>query len=357
MGTIIKREGRKGTSYRVQLRRHGKLLRNVSGSLSKTFSSYATARKWMIEQEALLEKDTPEIQEPGALSFGDLLQRYENEIERYKAESTIARERSILDFWKKNLGSCVLTSITPSLINQNMMFLSKNNKPSTVRRYFCTLSAVFAVAVKEWDLLQFNSCLKVRKPKQVQGPIRYLSAWERECLLKAAQDSRLRCMYPLIVLGLDTGARKSELLNLRWADVDIGNQRVTYWRRKSGSPHTVPISEFCLVVLVEWHQWIGEHEEYAQHYKPSGYVFQNVPGKIACIRTEWYRLLKVADIEGFKFHNLRSSCAVDILNNGGSLMAVKAVLGHASINATMAYSTLAQSTLHDVIEAASRKFQ
>ena len=73
MGTIIKREGRKGTSYRVQLRRHGKLLRNVSGSLSKTFSSYATARKWMIEQEALLEKDTPEIQEPGALSFGDLL--------------------------------------------------------------------------------------------------------------------------------------------------------------------------------------------------------------------------------------------------------------------------------------------
>jgi hypothetical protein len=60
MGTIIQREGRKGTSYRTQIRRHGRLMRNISGSLSKTFDSYSAARKWLIEIEAFVVVATVE---------------------------------------------------------------------------------------------------------------------------------------------------------------------------------------------------------------------------------------------------------------------------------------------------------
>ena len=210
---------------------------------------------------------------------------------------------------------------------------------------------VFSVACTEWKLIPTNPALLVRKPKIIEKRVRYLSAWERQRLLHAAKNCRVPCMYALIVLALDTGARKTELLNLKWSDVDIGNQRILIWRRKNHRPHTVPISDFCLEVIVNWHQELGEYIEEAE------YVFVTMEGKKQYIKDVWYEILKKAELTNFKFHHLRSSCAVDILNAGGSLMAVKQILGHESINSTMVYSTLAESSLNEVIQRSSSKFK
>src|SRR5438309_7501995 len=103
MGTIIKRQGRKGLSYRAQIRKHGRFLRNTSDSLSKTFSSYHEARKWITEQEALLDKGIPVPQElppPEVVTFHGLIDRYEKEVEPYKAVNTIKCDKFQLHYWR-----------------------------------------------------------------------------------------------------------------------------------------------------------------------------------------------------------------------------------------------------------------
>jgi hypothetical protein len=62
---------------------------------------------------------------------------------------------------------------------------------------------------------------KVRKPKEPRGRVRFLSDDERQRLLDACKASDSRYLYIVTVLALSTGARKMELLNLTWQDVDL----------------------------------------------------------------------------------------------------------------------------------------
>jgi integrase len=59
------------------------------------------------------------------------------------------------------------------------------------------------------------------KPKVPRGRVRFLSDDERQRLLAACQASRNPYLYTIVVLALATGARRGELLTLRWPDVDL----------------------------------------------------------------------------------------------------------------------------------------
>jgi len=144
MGTIIKREGRRGTSYRVQLRRHGRILKNQSDSLSKTFKTYSEARKWMIEQEALIEKN-PVAQvphHPTIYTLHDAIVCYEQEVVPYKAASTQHTERAGRRYFDEHLGHILLTHLTGSMLNACITDVMKTHKLSTSKRYFALINGV-----------------------------------------------------------------------------------------------------------------------------------------------------------------------------------------------------------------------
>ena len=113
MGTITKIEGKRGTSYRVQLRHHGKFLQNIS--TCRTFKNYADAKSWMIDQEANYQKGgSPSISDP--LKFSAVIDRYKLEVEAFKLPRTQETERHILQHWNEQLGHLNIHQISGTLI-------------------------------------------------------------------------------------------------------------------------------------------------------------------------------------------------------------------------------------------------
>src|SRR5215470_15693564 len=110
-------------------------------------------------------------------------------------------------------------------------------------------SHVFTVAVREWQWCADNPVRKVSKPREARGRVRFLSDDERERLLAACQTSRNKHLYTITVLALATGARRGELLNLRWSDVDLKRGTLTFHQTKNGERRAVPLTGHALDVL------------------------------------------------------------------------------------------------------------
>ena len=90
---------------------------------------------------------------------------------------------------------------------------------------------------------------KVRKPKEPRGRVRFLTEDERERLFAACKVSRSRYLYLIVVLAISTGARRGELLSLRWPDVDLKRNTLTFHETKNGERRAVPCTGHALDLL------------------------------------------------------------------------------------------------------------
>jgi len=162
----------------------------------------------------------------------------------------------------------------------------------TVKRWLAALSHCFAVAVQEWQLCDENPVLKITKPRERRGRIRYLSDEERHQLLEACQASRHPYLYLVVMLALATGARRGELLALRWPDVDLKRNTLTFHETKNGERRAVPLIGQALALI-------------SQHAKvrrlDTALVFPNATGKRPVgIREAFEGAVERADITGLQ---------------------------------------------------------
>jgi integrase len=213
--------------------------------------------------------------------------------------------------------------------------------PPTVNRYLAALSHACGVAVKEWGWLEENPLRKVSKLKESRGRTRFLLDDERAQLLKACQQSDNAYLYPIVVIALSTGMRKSEILNLKWQDIDLDKGAIILHETKNGERRRVPLQHIAL-------------ENIKQHGKVRNlkcdYVF---PSHKTCqpidIRAPWEKALKDAQIENFRFHDLRHSAASYLAMNGASLAEVAEVLGHKTLQMVKRYAHLSEAHTSAVV--------
>lgn len=129
-------------------------------------------------------------------------------------------QNSQLAWWSARLGQLPLEELTPAIIGEHRDKLCRGRSGSTVNRYLAALSAVLSEAVREWMWLEQNSVRRVRRPPEARARVRFLSDDERERLLQACRESASSALYMVVVLALSTGARKGELLSLKWSQGD-----------------------------------------------------------------------------------------------------------------------------------------
>ena len=79
-----------------------------------------------------------------------------------------------------------------------------------------------------------------------------MSEEERERLLKACGESSDSRLFLLVVLAVSTGARKGELLGLRWRDIDLKRQVAVLHETKNDERRALPLSGVALETLVEY---------------------------------------------------------------------------------------------------------
>src|ERR1051326_5963047 len=155
-----------------------------------------------------------------ARTVSDLLHAYERDYLPTKAPSTAKQQRLLFRTFHAELGQILLTDLTPARLRDWARHLSETYAPGTVNRYLNMLSGPLRVAVMDYEWLKENPMDKVKKPTQAPGRTRFLSEDEQVRLLFYCNHSRNLFLYEIVLLALTTGARKREILSLRWQDVD-----------------------------------------------------------------------------------------------------------------------------------------
>ncbi|ELS9388277.1 tyrosine-type recombinase/integrase [Salmonella enterica] len=198
-------------------------------------------------------------------------------------------------------------------------------KPSSVNRYINRLSGMFTVLAKigVWDNdhpVRGISRLYV-KPSEMA----FLSKKETAALLAALEGD----YYRVALLCLSTGARWGEASVLKGEQV-IHN-RVTFLETKNGKKRTVPISQAVFDLIKT---------------QDTGSLF-NVKYHLFC-----HMLKKVKpDLpRGQAAHVLRHTFASHFVMNGGNIIALQRILGHATIQQTMTYAHFAPDYLADAMK-------
>jgi integrase len=350
MATIEKRTDSKGeTSFRVKIRLRGYPVQTA------TFDRITDARKWVQDTEsAIREGRYFKTAEAKKHTVKELIERYEKEILPRKPKSIIDQKIQ-LNWWKENIGAYLLSDLTPSLIIEyRTKLLSEPSKrgglkrtDATANRYFAVLSHCLTIAFKEWEWIQENPILRVKKLKEPRGRVRFLNDEEREKLLQACKESQSQFLYILVVLAISTGARKMELCSLNWEDVDLNRGLIILHDTKNGERRALPLVGIAKDLMKNHHK---NRSENTNRVFPAKNLIDPID-----IRTPFETALKKAEIEDFKWHDLRHSCASYLAMNGATLAEIAGVLGHKTLSMVKRYSHISDAHTAGVVERMNSK--
>jgi len=213
---------------------------------------------------------------------------------------------------------------------------------------------------KQIPSVQFPTC---SVPKQ---RVRYLSVEEERRLLAELNPMRsgtglrpyaersdalkrsMQDAHDLVVLLLDTGARYSEIANIKWSQIDLQRGEIRLWRPKVQNEGIIMMTDRASAIFgARLAAGVGE------------FVFTNKRGAARGYRVQSIRkAIKRAGLADCKIHTLRHTVASRLIQNGMSVYEVKSILGHTDIRTTMMYAHLEQGAVgvkaKNVLEALNR---
>lgn len=324
------------TAYEVRVRRKGQPERTLTcPTLREARKQRDTSRSqaWEGKHNQGAEGRRKTVTE---LCEAFLQARYNNRTDH----SHYVTHKGHLDWWCAQIGECRLAHITPQLLVKYREDLLTRVTPATCQRYLASLSGALTWAMRdERQWVTVNPVRLVAKPKD-QRPqeererVRFLSADERTRLFAACAQSRSPWLYEIVLMALATGARRGEIMTLHWRDIDLQTGTVCFRRTKNGSDRTITLVEPVLTLIRgRYHGSVTP--------RPETYVFPSPCGtKPANIQTAWDNAVRNADLENFRFHDLRHTTASYLRMNGHSLADIGDVLGHRSLSVTRRYAHL-----------------
>ncbi len=151
----------------------------------------------------------------------------------------------------------------------------------------------------------------------------------------------------MAVLALSTGARYGELLNLTWDVVDMKRSVITLHDTKNGERRVLPLVGHAKDIIIQ-HSKVRRLD--------TKLLFPNRAGdKPAHIRTAFENARKKAQIEDFRFHDLRHSAASYLAMNGASLAEIADILGHKTLQMVKRYAHLSEAHTSKVVASMNEK--
>jgi integrase len=206
--------------------------------------------------------------------------------------------------------------------------------PATVIRELNTISHAIEIATREWGLwLPRNPVKIVRRPRAPAGRKRRLELGEEGRLLAACDEGRGALLKPLIILAIETAMRRSELLGLRWVDIDLTARVAHLSMTKNGESRNVPLSHRAIEVL--------------QHLKAThaGQATRVFPMSGNAVRLAFERLRARGQLNDLHFHDLRHEAISRLFERGLNIAEVSTISGHKELRMLQRYTHLRAADL------------
>jgi integrase len=317
----------------------------------ESFRTRGLAKKWIQDTESAI-RDGRHFKSAEAKrhTLGELIDRFITQwLPKYPKRQ--AKQTALLTWWKIRLGHLLLTEVTPSKISEARdALLSESTvrgalrSSSTVNRYLAALSKAIGIAITEWGWLDDSPLRKVAKPSEAPGRNRFLNLEEKDRLLEACKASTNPHLYPLISLALLTAMRYGELIGLHWSDIDFERNSITLRETKNGDRRVVPLIPAAAAIFKQLPSYTP---------CPVGQVFQterrNNRKGVPSIRQAFAKAMKAAEIDGFRFHDLRHTAASYLAMSGATQGELMAILGHRSPHMTRRYAHYSQKHIADLM--------
>ena len=349
MASIQERKKNGKPSYTAKIRLKG------HQPVFQTFTRKTDAVRWASQTEAAITEGrffkTAESQKH---TLSDLIQRYIRDVLPRKAKVYV-EYASQLKWWEEQIGDVRLSDLSTALISEKRDLLSrtitnrkKQMSPARVNRYMAALSTALNTSIREWEWMEDNPMRKISKLKEPRGRVRSLSKEEREHLLAACKGSVNNNLYLAVVLALSTGARQQEIWGLRWSEVNFETGFITFTETKNDEFRSVPLKGHACELLLE---------HYRIRRKDSDIVFPSKknPAVSYDFRNPWKKALVVAEVEDFRWHDLRHSCASYLAMNGVPMLTIAEILGHKTLSMVQRYTHLSTEHLTEAISDIDKK--
>lgn len=229
----------------------------------------------------------------------------------------------------------------------------KTLSPASIHRVHEIISSMFSSAYK-WDLVPYNPCSKVTKPKYKSTKMTcYDEGTLKRLINKLLEIAPLKhkCFILLAILG---GFRRGEIVGLHWDDIDFKNKKITINRsvyylggegvnekstKTDSSNRTIAISGICFDLLKQWRAEQGKMRlALGDKWNGSENIFTTDDGRIMNPTTgpKWFsEFLKKHGFPHIRFHDLRHTFATLLISYNVDVKTVSHKLGHASPTTTM----------------------
>jgi integrase len=346
MATIVQRQLASGSvSWQARIRIKGFPLH------SRTFADLQSAAQWARRREGHLrariqrfkdDNDLRRIARSKSLeqsTLGDLLVRYRDTITPTKrgAEQEVWRIGGML---KQSICLHLAVRLSAMHVAEWRDGRLREVSGSTVNRELNLFGHVIEIASKEWGLqIPVNPFRGIRRPPSNPSRERRLKDGEEARLLDAARLSRSGYLEDVIVIAIETAMRQGEVIGLEWDRVDLDACSIRLDKTKNGRTRGVALSRRAIAVLRRLHA-----DQCAQRTRQQiARVFPGVSSQ--AVKQAFRRAARRANLENFRFHDLRHEAISRMFERGLTPMEVAQISGHQTLQLLQRYTHLQLSEL------------
>ncbi|MFH0796626.1 MAG: site-specific integrase [Candidatus Omnitrophota bacterium] len=324
----------KAGNYYIDYYANGRRKREKVGKSRKLAETVLAKRKVQVAEGKFLD-----IRRNEKIKFREMTSLYlKSYCQVNNRVSTVERKDGIVNHLNGIFGAEYIYEISALDVEEYKRKRIEEGKAlATVNKEISVLRNILNKAV-EWGKLR-TAPPKIKLLKENNQRIRYLGKGEEILLLDACPEF----LKPIIEIALNTGMRRSEILGLKWQDIDFDQKNITLLDTKNGERRQVPMNSAVLDVLSG-----------IRRVPKSDYVF---PGKDigthiskGYISHKFESIVKQAGIKNFRFHDLRHTFASRLVMRGVNLKAVQELLGHKTFTMTLRYAHLSPDHKKTAVE-------
>lgn len=270
--------------------------------------------------------------------FGDYMERHS----KLKKKTWAEDQGQYRLYLEKPLGKKKLSAIDRKSIAQVHSDITKAGHASTANRVKALLSSVFGWA-RSAGLCDTNPVIGIKSNKEIQRD-RFLQSDELPRFFQAVSQEENKTIRDYVLVSLLTGARRSNVLAMRWQDINFDRAEWRIEETKNGTPQTVALSPEALEILKN--RKLTDNGEFVfPGSGKSGHLMEPKKG--------WKRILERAGIDNLRIHDLRRTLGSWQAKTGASLAVIGKSLNHKNQSTTAIYARLDLDPVRDSVNRAT----